>query len=155
MPLLDYGRPDNWELYTDLNRGELFMFRKFVFDAKKSFKYKKDKDFIATLEPNTDYSKPYLYTYDSTRGDKDLEYSDKLQNLVEEANKILFKEFKNNKDMKGYRIDIMGNWSNGSIVILQSKNKQDNVIHNAHQKYVLDKLDKAKLISKSWFSKKL
>ena len=65
MPILNYGRPDNWELIPSLTKGEIFIFRQYIFDAKKKFKYKDDKLFLKTIEPNWDYTNPYIYLYDS------------------------------------------------------------------------------------------
>lgn len=130
MPILDYGkRPDNWELIPSLSKGEIFIFRQFVFDAKKKFKYKNDKKFLKTLEPNMDFSKPYIYTFDSEK-DKtshDDQYMIKLKELIEASNKEMFGVKTKNKELKDYKLDIMGTWNYGYIVVMRKTNSNSSL----------------------------
>ena len=117
MPVLNYGRPDNWVLISSLSKGEIFVFRQYIYDAKKTFKYKEDRDFLKTLEPNIKYEKPFIYSFDSSINKvDDPTYILKMQALLEEANKYMEKA---DKKFKGYKLDIMGTWNTGYIVVMK------------------------------------
>lgn len=137
MPILDYGkRPDDWVLITSLSKGEIFTFRQYIFEAKKKFKYKNDRAFLKTLIPNEEFKKPYIYRFDATINKTiDNEYILKIQNLLEEANKYMSKQSMNGKKIYGdYKLDIMGTWSTGYIVLMKKSNsKQDNRMELSRQ----------------------
>lgn len=135
MPILNYGRPDNWSLVTELSQGEIFIFRQFIYDAKKKFKYKDDRDFLRTLTPNMDFSKPYIYAFDATlcRREDQL-YINKLQDLLGEANELMGKKYKN------YKLDIKGTWSTGYIVVMEySKTKNKNSLKELTRQSMIKK----------------
>jgi hypothetical protein len=124
MPIIDYSlRPNNWELMSNLTQRDIFIFRQFIFDAKKEFDYKNDKDLLKTISPNTDYTKPYIYEFDSSLAvPYDNTYIPKLQNLIEKANKIMYDQV---KELKKYKFDILGTWDRGYIIVMRDKKEKD------------------------------
>lgn len=119
----------SWVLETGISKGIIFLFRQYVYQAKKTFKYKHDKKFLNTLEPNTDYTKPFLYIYDNDKGRIQVEnYPEKIKALVDEANKYYMKDKEAVKAFdKNYRIDLMGNWQRGYIILMKRSGKKVNV----------------------------
>lgn len=129
MPILDYGkRPDNWVLVTSLSKGEIFTFRQYIFEAKKRFKYSGDKKFLKTLLPNEDFKKPYIYRFDASINKTiDDQYILKIQDLLNTANEYMDKQKMDNKKIYGqYKLDIMGTWNCGYIVLMKRSNTQPN-----------------------------
>ena len=138
MPILNYGRPDNWELVTELSKAEIFVFRTFVFSAKKKL-FKQNDPFLDSLTPNVDFTVPYIYAYDSKLStyNEDL-YINKLRDLLFESNELMRKE---NKDFKNYRLDIMGTYNEGHIVVMKHKGSDD-TLQLASGKSILKKYQK-------------
>lgn len=144
MPILKYEKPGNWNLITSLSKGEIFIFRNYIFNAKKKFKYKNDSKFLNTLKPNTIYEKPYIYIFDSKNEDD--RYILKIQDLIREANKEV------SKDYKGYKLDIMGTWDSGYIVVMKNKDTNED-FDETSKRTIIKRLQAAKIIPKSSFFK--
>ena len=148
MPILNYGRPDNWELIPSLTKGEIFIFRQYIFDAKKKFKYKDDKLFLKTIEPNWDYTNPYIYLYDSSlEREEDQMYIYKLQELLKVANEMIYKVYKDD-----YKLDIMGTWDVGKIVVMRRRKLSSNKsFKELNRKALIKRYQNAGIIPKSSF----
>lgn len=143
MPILNYGTKSNWSLVTSLSKGEIFIFRSFIYDAKSKFKYKDDKAFLKTLSPNMDYQKPNIYSFDSSLSTKDdPEYILKLMELIKTANELMLKSDKN---FKNYKIDIMGTWEHGDIIIMK-RNSTDSDLTELSRKATMKRFIDAKWI---------
>lgn len=134
----------SWIPETNVSKGMIFMFRQYIFQAKKTFKYKNNKEFLDTIKPNTLYDKPYLYSYDATlQINKDTEYATKLEALVRAANEELFKD-KKNQFYKYYKIDMIGTWEQGYIVLMKPANSKPDMdmIKKKAMKSVVKTVDK-------------
>ena len=114
MPI--YGKaltPPPWILETKLSKQSILKLRTIFNRALKD----NHTGVQLTLTPNEDYSKPFLYTFDSTKYSGTFNnYSTDLEALINKANVELAKDKIYGKD---YRFDIMGNWSWGNIIIMK------------------------------------
>lgn len=123
MPI--YTTIDNWEQVKDLKQGEIFQFRKIINDAMS-----KNKDvsfmFKEGLTPNKDYREPYIYSYDinDTLMDRG-EFVNNLERLIQYANQILAGS--SMKYYQNYKFDIMGNWTEGRIILIKKKDYNANM----------------------------
>lgn len=132
MPI--YGKtltPPPWILEKKLNKNKILQLR-FIFNKV----LKNETNGVQqTLVPNTDYTIPYLYAYDSTKYPGLIDnYSTNLECLISRANVELAKDKVYGKD---YRFDIMGNWSFGNIIIM----KRSDMLASDYKKQV-DKYNK-------------
>ena len=147
MPILNYGmNVSNWTLVTSLSKAEIYVFRQFIYEAKKKFKYKNDKTFLKTLDPNLDFKKPYVYKFDSTiNKETDNTYILKMQSLWEEANKLMDKQYKD------YKLDIMGTWDTGYIVLMRRSNAKPDDRYELARKATMKRLQDYNIISNTSF----
>ena len=116
MPI--YTNTDSWKVVNNLRQGEIFMFRDILRKAMKNskFAYKHDKDFIGSLEPNTNYNEPYIYSYNIADSLLDRgQYIKELENLIKVAN---FDMSQSKKYYNKYKFDILGTWTEGKIIIM-------------------------------------
>ena len=151
MPILNYGMPSNWELVPRLSKGDIFVFRQFVFNAKKIFEYKNDGEFLKTLIPNLDYDKPIIYQYDSSLSRKyDNQYIYKIQSLLTTANELMDEE---NDGYRDYRLDIMGTWDVGTIVIMRRRGLKKDKFSELNRKAAIKMFQNADLVPKANFMK--
>lgn len=132
MPI--YGKtltPPPWILEKKLNRQKILQLRVIFNRALKN----ETNGVQQTLVENTEYSKPYLYSYDSMKYPGLVDnYSTNLENLIRKANLELSKDKVYGKD---YRFDIMGNWSFGNIIVM----KRSDILASDYKKQI-DKYNK-------------
>ena len=148
MPVLNYGtKISSWVLVTSLSKAEIYIFRQYIYEAKKKFKYKNDRTFLKSLDPNIDFKKPFIYRFDSSIGREtpDNEYILKIQNLLEEANKFMEKQYKD------YKLDIMGTWDAGYIVLMRRSNAKPDDRYELARKATLKRLQDYNIISDKSF----
>lgn len=146
MPI--YGKrisKQTWVLEKNLNKNKIIKLR-VIFNRVA----KEDPNGVQqSLVPNTDYSKPYLYSYDCHNSPTTYNnYSNDLEALINKANIALKKDKVFGKD---YVFDIMGNWSMGDIVVMKRTSMQKSDYEKQIDRYqkVVDK--KIKKISKIFF----
>ena len=132
MPI--YGKtltPPPWILEKKLNRQKILQLRVIFNRALKN----ETNGVQQTLVENTEYTKPYLYSYDSMKYPGLVDnYSTNLENLIRKANLELSKDKVYGKD---YRFDIMGNWSFGNIIVM----KRSDILASDYKKQI-DKYNK-------------
>ena len=132
MPI--YGKtltPPPWILEKKLNRQKILQLRVIFNRVLKN----ETNGVQQTLVENTEYNKPYLYSYDSMKYPGLVDnYSTNLENLIRKANLELSKDKVYGKD---YRFDIMGNWSFGNIIVM----KRSDILASDYKKQI-DKYNK-------------
>lgn len=123
MPIIGFGsQPAPWVLDDDLSTNELATYAKILNACLHSFKYKDRKNFTRTINLNVVLEGSYIATYDVTKSGIDFgSYKIMLEELINECNDYLMKDFKTKKKFINYKYDIQGNWEMGKIVILTNK----------------------------------
>lgn len=123
MPIIGFGnQPAPWVIDNDLSTSQLSTFVKILNSCIHSFNYRNNKNFIRTINMNITLEGSYIATYDVTKSGIDFgSYKIMLEDLINECNNYLIKDFKTKKNFINYKYDLQGNWEMGRIVILTNK----------------------------------
>jgi hypothetical protein len=123
MPIIGFGnQPAPWVIDNDLSTNQLATYTKILNKCIHSFKYKDNKNFTRTIKINVMLEGSYIATYDVTKSGIDFgSYKNMLEDLINECNNYLIKDFKTKKKFINYKYDLQGNWEIGKIVMLTNK----------------------------------
>lgn len=107
-----------WTVVKSLDKKTLIKLRKILKDAKVTFQYRNEFNFLNSVKDNEEMESLYIASYDIRDTNIELyRYQTYLESLIKECNYILSSKYK----FKNYRYDILGNWDYGKIIILEKK----------------------------------
>lgn len=113
---------NNWKLVKsieDIKPTDIMPLRNIITEAKESFEYSKNKAFTNSIVIYSDFNVNMARYNIAGTGIDESVYITALEAFIYECNKIL--AAKNKARYKKLKYDIMGNWTQGQIILMIQK----------------------------------
>ena len=126
MPIYGYNAIEYpWMVCRELKRKELIELKKIFSIARRSCKYADNDSFRKSIVCNISSESITIAKFDIHDSNlTEAAYTDAMEDLIMEANRILSRYDPHEINRDKYRFDIIGGWTVGRVMIIQRKGKK-------------------------------